>query len=393
MSDMSKTRRASIAVAAAAGAVLVGLIAVPTANAASARATYIVTVAKGSERSVEARAAALGGTVGYRYGTVLNGFSVELPVAAADGLAHAAGVVTIEADAPVSIATTDSPVASWGLGRIDDKALFDNTSYSYTSTGAGVTAYIIDTGIDGSKTDFGARVAGGINFVGSTTGNDLWADCQGHGTHVAGTVGSANYGVAKAVRLFAVRVLDCSGSGTNAGVIAGVNWVAANHGAGTVVANMSLGGGLSSALNTAVANASNAGVVVAVAAGNGNMAGVAQDACKSSPASAPSAITVGATDSADAKASFSNYGKCLDIFAPGVGITSYAYLTGGTATWSGTSMATPHVTGAIARYLSTVTGATVSSVTTWITGNATPNVVKNAGKGSPNRLLYIAPGA
>lgn len=389
---MLLTRRSSLVVAAAAGAVLtVGLSVAPVANAAPARATYIVTVAKGSERSVEARAAALGGSVGYRYGTVLNGFSVELPVAAADGLAHVAGVVAIEADAPVTIATTQTSTPSWGLDRIDDVALTKDSSYEYATDGTGATAYIIDTGIAAGLTDFAGRVAGGINFVGSTTGNTLWADCQGHGTHVAGTVGSGTYGVAKGVSLFAVRVLDCNGSGTNAGVIAGVNWVAANHGSGTVVANMSLGGGLSSALNTAVANASNAGVVVAVAAGNGNQAGLGQDACKSSPASAPSAITVGATDSSDAKASFSNYGRCLDIFAPGVNITSYAYATGAGVAWSGTSMATPHVAGAIARYLAVNTLASVSAVTTWLTSAATPNLVKNAGKGSPNRLLYVSP--
>lgn len=381
-------KRTSLAIAGVGViALAVGLATAPVAVAAPERATYIVTVAKGSERSVEARAKALGGTIGFRYGTVLNGFSVELPVAAADGLARSAGVTAIEADAPVGIATSQlNP--TWGLNRIDDTALPLDTTYDYVSDGTGANVYVIDTGINDSVADFGTRIKGGVSFI---TGDASWRDCQGHGTHVAGTVGSGIYGVAKGVNLYAVRVLDCNGSGTNAGVIAGVNWVAANKAAATVVANMSLGGGLSSALNTAVANAINNGVVMAVAAGNGNQAGVAQDACKTSPASTPAAITVGATDSADTKSSWSNYGKCLDLFAPGVGITSYDGKTGAVATWSGTSMATPHVAGVLARYLAANPGSTVSAMTSWIIGAAKTNLVKNAGKGSPNRLLYAAP--
>lgn len=353
------------------------------------KATFIVQVQRGSEASVEARARALGGEVGYRYDTALTGFSVTLPVAAANGLAHAAGVVAMEQDAPVTIDATQTSVPSWGLDRIDDRALTNDNGYDYTSTGANVTAYIIDTGIDASKTDFAARATAGINFVGSTSGDANWIDCNGHGTHVAGTVGSGTYGVAKGVALFAVRVLDCNGSGSTSGVIAGVNWVAKNHGSSLVVANMSLGGGKSTMLNTAVKNAVASGVVMAVAAGNSGT-----NACNSSPASEPSAITVGATDGSDARASFSNFGSCLDLFAPGVKITSYDYATGGPVTWNGTSMATPHVTGVVARYLSSGTipaGATAANVTSTVTGWATTGVVVNAGKGSPNRELYVSP--
>jgi subtilisin family serine protease len=213
-------------------------------------------------------------------------------------------------------------------------------------------------------------------------------DCNGHGTHVSGTVGGATYGVAKSVSLVAVRVLGCGGSGSTSGVIAGVDWVTANH-ASPAVANMSLGGGLSSALDQAVTNSIASGVSYGVAAGNGNFLGIAQDACNSSPADTPNAITVSATDNTDTKASWANYGTCVDIFGPGVNITSSWYTSPtATNTISGTSMATPHVVGAAALYLQANPSATPAQVAAALTGNATPSVVKSGGSGSPNLLLY-----
>jgi len=222
-----------------------------------------------------------------------------------------------------------------------------------------------------------------------TTGGDA-NDCNGHGTHVAGTVGGSTYGVADGVRLVAVRVLDCNGSGTTAGVIAGIDWVTGNHQAGQpAVANMSLGGSASYSLDAAVSSSIADGVAYAVAAGNGNRGGVAQDACKSSPARVPTAMTVSATDNNDRKASWANFGSCVDWFAPGVSITS-AWYTSDTATntISGTSMATPHTTGVAALYLQSNPTATPQQVRDALFANATPNVVTSPGAGTPNRLLF-----
>jgi subtilisin family serine protease len=287
----------------------------------------------------------------------------------------------IEADQIVTIDATQTG-ATWGLDRIDQTALPLNGTYIYNNTGANVRAYIIDTGILTSHNEFGGRAVSGYDFV----DNDPNAiDCNGHGTHVAGTVGGTTYGVAKSVSLVAVRVLDCGGSGTTSGVIAGVDWVTTNA-QKPAVANMSLGGGISSALDTAVTNAINSGVTFAVAAGNSN-----RDACKFSPARVPAAITVGATTNTDARASYSNYGSCLDLFAPGSSITS-AWYTSNTATntISGTSMATPHVAGVAALYLQGNSGASTTQVRDALVNGATPNVVINAGRNSPNRLLFTA---
>ena len=270
--------------------------------------------------------------------------------------------------------------ATWGLDRIDQRDLPLNNTYNYNQTGQAVHAYIIDTGMRATHQQFTGRVGNGADFVGDGQGTN---DCHGHGTHVAGTTGGTTYGVAKLVTLHAVRVLNCQGSGTNSGVIAGVDWVTANHGS-PAVANMSLGGGISTALDSAVNNSVNSGVSYAVAAGNSNA-----NACNSSPARAPAANTVGSTTSTDARSSFSNFGTCLDIFAPGSSITS-AWNTSDTATntISGTSMASPHVAGAIALYLQTNPGASPSTVTNALIANSTLNHVTNAGSGSPNRLLY-----
>jgi subtilisin family serine protease len=325
------------------------------------------------------KARGLGGEVHYKYSAALNGFAATLPEQALKGLVHNPKVAYIEVDQMMTIDATQSP-ATWGLDRIDQKALPLSNSYTYNFTGAGVTAYIIDTGIFFSHNEFGGRAVSGWDFV----NNDADAsDCNGHGTHVAGTVGGSTYGVAKGVSLVAVRVLDCSGSGTTSGVIAGINWVTTNHTTGKAVANMSLGGGASTALDTAVKNSIADGVVYAIAAGNNN-----KDACRYSPARVPEAITVGATTSTDARASYSNYGSCLDVFAPGSAITS-AWYTSKTATniISGTSMATPHVAGVAALYLEGHTG-TALQVRDAIVAATTLNVVTNAGRSSPNRLLY-----
>jgi subtilisin family serine protease len=321
----------------------------------------------------------LGASVHFVYDAALTGFAASLPEQALNGLIHNPNVEYIEVDQTITLEASQSP-ATWGLDRIDQRALPLNNTYTYNTTGAGVTAYIIDTGILASHNEFGGRASAAYDSVGDGRNG---VDCNGHGTHVAGTIGGATYGVAKGVTLVAVRVLNCSGSGTTSGVIAGINWVTTNH-KDPAVANMSLGGGASTSLDTAVKNSISAGVTYAIAAGNNN-----KDACRYSPARVTTAITVGATTSTDARASYSNYGKCLDLFAPGSSITS-AWIGSNTATntISGTSMATPHVAGVVALYLEGHKTATPAAVATALTGGATPNVVKSAGSGSPNKLLY-----
>jgi subtilisin family serine protease len=239
-----------------------------------------------------------------------------------------------------------------------------------------VRAYIIDTGLQANHPDFGGRAA---NVYDAFGGNG--ADCNGHGTRVGGTVGGSTYGVAKGVALRGVRVLDCAGSGSFSGIIAGVDWVRKNR-FSPAVANMSLGGGYSSSVNTAVSNLANSGVFVAVAAGNSNA-----NACYYSPASAGAAYTVAASDKTDTRASFSNYGSCVDGYAPGVGIKS-AWLSSGTNAISGTSMASPHVAGVAALYKATCGDAASSTIASWINTNATTGVIKSNPTGTPNRLLY-----
>ena len=332
-----------------------------------------------AEAAIEAATRA-GGNLHFRYSEVLNGFAITLPDRAVEALRNNPHVDYIEADSVVSIDTTQTG-ATWGIDRIDQRALPLSTTYTYNYTGAGVTAYIIDTGILIMHSEFGTRATYGYDAV---DGSLPAADCNGHGTHVAGTVGGSTYGVAKGVNLVAVRVLDCAGSGTTTGVIAGIDWVTSNHTTGAAVANMSLGGSASTALDTAVKNSIADGVVYAVAAGNNN-----RKACNYSPARVPEAITVGATTNTDARASYSNYGTCLDIFAPGSSITSSWYTsTTATNTISGTSMATPHVAGAAALYKQANPSATPQQVRDALVNNATSNVVINPGVGSPNKLLY-----
>ncbi|HEX8908325.1 MAG TPA: S8 family serine peptidase, partial [Anaeromyxobacteraceae bacterium] len=246
--------------------------------------------------------------------------------------------------------------------------------------GAGVNAYVIDTGLRATHVQFGGRAAGAFTAVSDGNGTD---DCNGHGTHVAGTLGGATSGVAKGVRLWAVRVLDCNGDGSTSAVISGVDWVTSDH-LSPAVANLSLGGGASAALDQAVQGAIGAGVTFVVAAGNGTV-----DACSESPARLPAALTVGASDASDGQASFSNFGPCLDLYAPGVDVTS-AWSTSDTATrtLSGTSMATPHVAGAAALFLSANASATPAEVASALTSNATPGKLTSLGAGSPDLLLY-----
>jgi subtilisin family serine protease len=292
----------------------------------------------------------------YVYTHALNGFAGALSDAARQGLLRDNRVVRVEPDGIVTVVTTQSG-ATWGLDRVDQRDRPLSTTYSYTSTGSGVRAYIIDTGIRFSHLEFGGRAAKGYDAFGGT-GND----CNGHGTHVAGTVGGKTYGVAKAVKLLAVRVLNCRGSGSTSVVIAGIDWITA-HRVKPAVANMSFGGGASSSLDDAVKSLIAAGVATTVAAGNGNMGGVAQNACNYSPARVAAAMTIGATDKTDTKASWSNYGSCLDWFAPGVSITSaWNTSTSATRTISGTSMAAPHTTGVAALYLQSHATASPATV-------------------------------
>jgi subtilisin family serine protease len=321
-----------------------------------------------------------GARLGYVYQRALKGFSAEMSEGRARAMARDPRVAWVEEDGEVELSATQSN-ATWGLDRVDQRDRPLSGTYTYNYTGSGVKAYIIDTGIRRTHTDFGARAIHGYSAINDGRGS---TDCNGHGTHVAGTVGGSTWGVAKGATLVAVRVLDCNGSGTNSGVIAGVDWVTSDHASGApAVANMSLGGGASSALDTAVRNSISDGVTYVVASGNSNV-----DACNSSPARVSEAITVNSSTSSDARSSFSNWGSCTDIFAPGSSITSAWYSSDpATNTISGTSMATPHVAGAAALYLHQNGYKSPSTVWAAIRDNATPNKISDV-KGSPNLLLY-----
>jgi subtilisin family serine protease len=322
-----------------------------------------------------------GGTVARTYTTALRGFEITATARQAARIATHPAVDYVEQDHTVQLAGTQLNPPSWGLDRIDQRALPLDNSYTYPNTAANVHAYIIDTGIRFSHSDFGGRAVTGFDAVDGGPADD----CNGHGTHVAGTVGGTAYGVAKGVTLVGVRVLNCSGSGTNAGVIAGVDWVTANA-VKPAVANMSLGGGANASLDTAVRNSIASGVTYGLAAGNSNGA----NACNTSPARVTEGITVGSTTNTDARSSFSNIGTCLDLFAPGSSITA-PWHTSDTATntISGTSMATPHVIGAAALVASANPSWTPQQIRDFLYDNATVGAVGNPGNGSPNRLLYV----
>jgi subtilisin family serine protease len=349
----------------------------PTAVAGS----YIVVLKSGATAGAGTLAGRYGGSVGFTYTAALRGFEARVTASAARRLAADPAVAYVEQNHTVSLAATQSPVPSWGLDRSDQRSLPLNNSYTYPNTAPNVHAYIIDTGIRFSHTDFGGRATSGFDAIDGGSADD----CHGHGTHVAGTTGGSQFGIAKGVALVGVRVLNCAGSGTVAQVVAGVDWVTGNA-IRPAVANMSLGGSASSAIDNAVANSISSGVSYAIAAGNSNA-----DACRFSPARVPTAITVGATQINDQRASFSNRGRCLDLFAPGVGITS-AWATGDSATntISGTSMATPHVAGAAALVLSANPGFTAQQVRDRLVSDATAGVVGDAGRRSPNLLLFVS---
>ena len=322
-------------------------------------------------------AAQHGAAVRFTYTAAIKGFAATVPAAAAEAIARNPNVAYVEQDQEMTVDATQSG-ATWGIDRIDQRSRPLSGTYTYTSTASTVYAYIIDTGIYTAHTQFGGRASNVYDALG---GNGQ--DCNGHGTHVAGTIGASTYGIAKSVRLRGVRVLNCSGSGSTSGIIAAVDWVRLNR-TNPAVANMSLGGGYSSALNTAVTNLHNSGVFVAVAAGNSNA-----NACNYSPASAANVVSVASSTSSDAKSSFSNYGSCVELYAPGSSITS-TWLNGGTNTISGTSMASPHVAGVAALYKGNYGNASSSTIRSWILTNASASKITGNPSGTPNLLLYKA---
>ncbi|MCY3238027.1 S8 family peptidase [Acinetobacter pittii] len=327
-----------------------------------------------------------GGRVLQTYDAVLKGFAIYLPDVAGTAFVEAMKknpkVVSVENDTIMKIDATTQSNPDWGLDRIDQKNLPLDSAYSYSQTGSDTTAYIVDTGILSTHQQFSGRVLSGYTAISDGNGT---SDCHGHGTHVAGTVGGSTYGVAKNVSLVPIRILGCDGSGASSNVIAGLDWILKN-GKKPAVVNMSLGGEANASLDSAVENLFNNGYVMVVAAGNSNT-----DACSTSPARVSKAITVAATDSTDTRASYSNYGSCVDIFAPGSQINS-SWIGSNTATkvLNGTSMATPHVVGVVAEMLQSTPTTTPQTISTNLLNQASSNVVKNP-SGSPNRLLYKSP--
>ncbi|HVK27940.1 MAG TPA: S8 family peptidase, partial [Nocardioides sp.] len=353
----------------------------------------VVTLQPGTDPAAAARSLVTrrGGQVTALFSSAVDGFAATLTDALLTLVRGDARVRSVELDTTFRTTTTQSPTPSWGLDRVDQRSLPLNRTYTYLHNGTGVDVYLVDTGLQIGHPDFGGRAVSGTD----TVDRDSTAqDCNGHGTHVAGTAGGARYGVAKRVRLIGVRVLDCDGSGQTSQVVAGLDWVVRHHRAGRpAVVNMSLSGPVSAAMDTAVRNVIADGVTVVVAAGNDNV-----DACKTSPARVPGVLTVAASDRTDARATFSNWGTCVDLFAPGVDITS-DWKGSATRTISGTSMATPHVVGAAAVYLDAHPSASPATVHSAIVGASTKGKITGAEKkclllfcsaGTPNNgLLYV----
>lgn len=387
--NVNSRRLAGIGLAAAVVTVLAGVTPAQAAEGAIVGAgaegavsdSYIVVLKDGSTADKPSLASKFGGTIGRQYTQGISGFSVALGERQAKRLAADPAVAFVEQNKVLRAEATQTNPPSWGLDRIDQRNLPLNNTYNYATTASNVNVYVLDTGIRATHTDFGGRVKQGYDFVDNDTNAD---DGYGHGTHVAATIAGTKYGVAKGASLYPVRVLGSDGSGTTAGVISGVNWITQNA-KKPAVANASLGGGASTALDTAVRNSIKAGITWTIAAGNSNV-----NAANTSPARVTEALTVAAADRTDRRASFSNYGSVIDLFAPGVSITS-AWKDNDTATYTGngTSFAAPHVAGAAALYLSSHTGATAAQVAQALISASTPGLVTNPGSGSPNRTLYV----
>ncbi|GAA3873333.1 hypothetical protein GCM10022243_43110 [Saccharothrix violaceirubra] len=369
---------AVVAVAPAASAVVEGT------GPGAVDGSYLV-VLKDDRTDPRALAAAYSGTVRTTYRHVVPGFSGEMTARDAGRLAADPRVALVRQNQRVRTTGTQTSPPSWGLDRVDQRDGGLDNSYSYSTTASSVTAYVIDTGIHTAHQDFGGRATWGTNTAGD--GDDT--DCNGHGTHVAGTIGGTSYGVAKQVRLVAVKVLDCAGSGTTETVLAGIDWVIAHHGNGPAVANLSLGGEADPLLDAGIRRLIADGVTTTVSAGNQG-----GDACLRSPARVAEAITVGATTEQDSRASYSNTGTCVDLFAPGDSITSaWKGWDQASDTISGTSMAAPHVAGAAALLLAVDPASTPAQIGAHLAADATPGKVDDAGTGSPNRLLVVNTGS
>ena len=358
----------------------------PSLDAAAAGTKRYIVVFKdevvGAQAVTNQMLAAVGARADYVYGTAIKGFAAPLTPQAVDQLRKDPRVAYVDLDKPVSIHITQSPTPSWGLDRIDQNNLPLNNSYTYNNEGAGVHFYSLDTGILPTHVDFTGRMGNGTSTI---PGSPSTVDCNGHGTHTTSTAGGTTYGVAKKMTLHAVRVLDCGGSGSFAGVVQGIDWVTANHIA-PAVANMSLGGGIDAATNQAVTNSIAAGVFYSISAGNNS-----GNACNNSPASTPNATTVASSEINDARSGFSDTGPCVDIFAPGGNITAaWIGSNSATNTISGTSMSAPHVAGAAGLFISANPGSTPAAINTALVNNATNNKITGSLlAGTPNKLLYM----